>query len=109
MLEQCLTDSTPHSQSLLVSTKRLKTLAARPKSNGLLAGEVVIEIPSNKGEGIAIHKGFLDELERAYPDVDPIPTLREIRAWCVANPRKCKTEAGIPRFVNSWFSRVQNA
>lgn len=52
---------------------------------------------------------FLAELEAAYPQVDGPATLREIRAWCVSNPSKCKTQRGVMRFINRWFEKVQNA
>jgi len=56
-----------------------------------------------------VSKAFLEELEAAYPQVDGPATLREIRAWCISNPTKCKTERGVMRFINRWFERVQNA
>lgn len=99
-----------HSQSQSQSQPEdLKPLASRPKNTGRSAGDVVISIPSNRGEEIPVHQGFLSELEAAYPDVDGPATLKEIRAWCISNPRRCKTESGMSRFINSWFARLQNA
>jgi hypothetical protein len=51
---------------------------------------------------------YLAELERAYPNVDGLATLREIRAWCLSNPAKRKTRRGVMRFINRWFEREQN-
>lgn len=80
-------------------------------ANALHAGDPVngaVAIPlANKTEW-HIPKPFLTELEAAYPDVDAIPTLREIRAWCISNPTKCKTERGVQRFINRWFEKEQN-
>jgi uncharacterized protein YdaU (DUF1376 family) len=70
--------------------------------------EVVERIPLNDGTEHPIDKAFVAELDRAYPSVDPPATLREIRAWCVANPAKRKTRTGVRRFINAWFSREQN-
>ena len=60
------------------------------------------------GSMFDVRQSFVTELDRAYPAVDPILTLREIRAWCVANPKKRKTESGAARFINGWFVREQN-
>jgi len=46
--------------------------------------------------------------EDSFPAVDVMQTLREIRAWCLANPLKCKTSRGIQRFLTSWMHREQN-
>ena len=83
-----------------------KRLASSP--NGLSAGDVILSLPCNTGDEVPIGKTFLEELAKAYPDVDPVGTLREIRAWCIANPQKRKTKSGMARFINSWFARVQN-
>lgn len=56
----------------------------------------------------AVHREYLNELERAYPAVDGPATLREIRAWCLSNEPKLKTARGIKRFLNSWFRRIQD-
>lgn len=78
-----------------------KSLSATDPMNGVM-------IPlANKTEW-GLPKAFLTELELAYPRVDVVPTLREIRVWCVANPTQCKTERGVRRFVNRWFEREQN-
>jgi hypothetical protein len=69
----------------------------------------VIEIPLIRGKGMfVVRKSFLDVLESAYPKVDGLQTLREIRAWCVANPSECWTARGASRAVNRWFEREQN-
>ena len=66
-------------------------------------------IPLVGGKHWAVDPKFLAELELAYPAVDGPATLLEIRAWCLSNPMKCKTERGIRRFINRWFERTQNA
>jgi len=55
-----------------------------------------------------VHKSLLDALEDAYPAVDGMATLKEIRVWCMTNTTKLKTHRGVPRFIHSWFSREQN-
>ena len=46
--------------------------------------------------------------QEAYPAVDVIQQLREMRAWCLANPKLCKTRNGVKRFVVSWLSKEQD-
>ena len=40
-----------------------------------------------------------------YPDLDVKQELRNMKAWCLANPTKRKTSAGINRFVVNWLNR----
>lgn len=69
---------------------------------------IIEHIPLNTGEEWPAHKSFADEMQRLYPVVDVPLTLKEIRAWCIANPTKRKTQAGVKRFINGWLSREQN-
>jgi len=41
-----------------------------------------------------------------YTRIDPYHELMKMGAWCLANPAKRKTKAGIKRFMNSWLSRA---
>jgi len=85
-----------------------ESLSADVVRKGALNGEAVEVIPLIGGKEWGVSKAFLAELERAYPIVDGPATLKEIRAWCVANPSRCKTEKGVARFINSWFGRIQD-
>lgn len=71
-------------------------------------GEIIERLPLNTGEEFEVRESFAVELKRLYPAVDVPQTLREIRGWCLANPRRCKTSAGIRRMVNTWMTREQN-
>ncbi len=71
-------------------------------------GNAVEYIPLNTGQDWGVSKQFLFELERAYPAVDVPATLKEIRSWCIANPKKRKTRSGVARFINGWLSKEQN-
>lgn len=73
------------------------------------SGSAVALIPLVGNREFAVTAQFLAELETAYPAVDGAATLREIRAWCLSNPSKRKTERGARRFINAWFERTQNA
>lgn len=70
--------------------------------------EDAVFLPVVGGDEVYLTPKFFKELETAYPVVDVSQTLREMRAWCIANPAKCKTPRGITRFVNRWMEREQN-
>lgn len=69
----------------------------------------VYQIPLNTGGEFPItvyqHSEFVD----AYPAVDVMQELRNMRAWSIANPAKRKTRSGMLRFVNTWLSKAQNS
>ena len=68
----------------------------------------VEEIPLNDGSLYPVFRGELDEYTRLYPAVDVAQELRNIRGWCLANPKRRKTRQGVNRFVNSWLSKAQD-
>jgi hypothetical protein len=44
----------------------------------------------------------------AYPAVDVLQQLREMREWAKANPKLRKTRSGIRRAINTWLSKEQD-
>lgn len=78
------------------------------KGNGKDQTAIIEQIPIVGGPDFPIHQSFVDELDRLYPAVEPLQTLREIRGWCLGNPTKRKTASGVRRFVTAWFAREQN-
>lgn len=70
--------------------------------------EIVERIPLCDGSEYPIGQRFVAELDRLYPAVEPVQTLREIRGWCIGNPRRRKTRRGVVAFVTSWFAREQD-
>jgi uncharacterized protein YdaU (DUF1376 family) len=106
-------DRTPNQEPLTKNQEpeRTKPLARSDESPSHAApmnGDAVAYIPIVGGGEFGVSKEFLAELDVAYPQVDVPQTLREIRAWCVANPTKRKTARGAARFINRWCERVQN-
>lgn len=71
------------------------------------SGETLISIPAIGAE-VEICASAVKEWETLFPAVDIPQTLREIRAWCLANPEKRKTTGGIHRFVTRWLTKEQN-
>lgn len=68
---------------------------------------VVAQIPIIGGEW-DIHQSFIEEMTRIYSGVDVPQTISEIRGWCIGNPTRLKTAAGVKRFVVAWLQREQN-
>ena len=50
----------------------------------------------------------LQEWQSVFPDLDVLAALRRARQWCIDNPTKRKTAAGMPRFLNSWLGTAQD-
>jgi len=70
--------------------------------------EVIERLPLNDGTEFEVRELYAAELKRLYPIVDIPQTLREIRGWCLANPKKLKTRDGIKRCINTWMKKEQN-
>lgn len=71
------------------------------------AAEAAIMIPTAEGE-CPVSRAFLAELEQLYPAVDGMQTLREIRAWNLANPQRRKSASEVMQHINAWFMKEQN-
>lgn len=50
----------------------------------------------------------LTEYRESFPGVDVLQEARKARQWCIDNPPKRKTPGGMPKFLASWFGRVQD-
>ena len=50
----------------------------------------------------------VDEWQDAYPGVDVMQQLRQMRSWCKANPKNMKTRNGVRRFINGWLAKEQD-
>lgn len=69
---------------------------------------VVCLIPLNTGDEFPVTESTTRELAELYPAVDVPQALRNMRGWCLANPKRRKTRGGVMAFINSWLSREQN-
>jgi len=70
--------------------------------------DVFIHLPLNDGTEYPITKDQIEEFRELYPAVDIEQALRDMRGWCVTNPRKRKTKHGILRFINGWLAKEQD-
>lgn len=105
------TSPTPISTTTRSNTNSILSLSLIPTpvaSPDFQSGSAGVLIPLVGKKEWQVPLAYLAELETAYPSVDGVATLREIRAWCVSNPTKCKTERGIRVFINRWFEKEHN-
>ena len=65
-------------------------------------------IPLNDGSEFFAEEKDMAEWKLSYPAVDVEQELREMRSWCLANPKLRKTRNGVRRFIVSWLSRQQD-
>lgn len=68
----------------------------------------LLEIPLVGGSQMPVTEGMVREWGGAFPAVDVLQQLREMRAWCLANPSKCKTARGAPGFIVRWLAKEQD-
>lgn len=67
-----------------------------------------IGIPLIDGNDHAVTNADVAEWVTAYPGVDVMQQLREMRTWCKANPTNRKTPRGINAFIVKWLGREQD-
>lgn len=65
-------------------------------------------LPLNDSSEYAIYENQVSEWKSLYPAVDVAQSLRNMRGWCLSNPKNRKTKSGILRFINSWLAKEQN-
>lgn len=68
---------------------------------------IITLILNDKSEHI-VYQSNINEWQELFPSVDIMQSLRNMRAWCIANPNKRKTKRGINKFIISWLSREQD-
>ena len=84
----------------------------RSKPPVLQSDQVFISIPvtgsKDGNQEYPLSHDQVAEWEQLFPAVDVRQTLREIRAWNMANPKRRKTASGVVRHVASWLTKEQN-
>lgn len=71
-------------------------------------GREFIRLPLKSGAEYSVLRRYVREMAELFPAVDIEQQFREMRGWCLANPTKRKTAAGIRKFVNSWLAKEQD-
>lgn len=69
---------------------------------------VFIKIPLVDKTDFDVTESILTEFKTAYPAVDVEQQLRNMRQWCIANPKNKKTRTGVMRFITNWLVKEQN-
>ncbi len=72
------------------------------------ANPPVIGIPLVDGTDYPITEKQIQEWGVAYPAVDVLQELREMRTWSQANPANRKTARGVNAFVIRWLGKEQD-
>jgi len=70
--------------------------------------KIAISFILNDGSMYDIAENDADKYRQLYPGIDVMQELRNIVAWCDANPKNRKTRSGARRFLNGWLARAQN-
>lgn len=68
----------------------------------------VITLLLNTGEEYPITHTDITMFAELYPSVDILQEMRNMKGWCISNPKKRKTRNGIRRFINSWLANEQD-
>lgn len=68
----------------------------------------VVEIPLNDNTAYPVTQSLIDEWSAAYPAVNVVQELREMRSWSNANPSQRKTSRGVNAFVVRWLGKEQD-
>lgn len=69
---------------------------------------VFIRIPLIDKTEFDVTESMVAEFKEAYPAVDVEQQLRNMRQWCLSNPKSKKTRSGCMRFINNWLMKDQN-
>ena len=71
-------------------------------------GASVLALPLNDNTEFEIYEEDVLLWQETYPAVDVRQELKEMKAWCAANPTLRKTRRGIKRFIVTWLSKEQD-
>lgn len=80
--------------------------SAEPQSDSTPA---IVSIPLVDKTEYPVTQAMVDDWSTTFPAVDVPQQLREMRAWCVANPTKRKTPRGISAFIVTWLGKEQDS
>jgi hypothetical protein len=95
--------------SVVLSKNSGETLAPSADAPDAAASPTCVEkIPLNDGTQYEVTPEQVAEWDRTYQAVDIVQTLREIRQWNIANPKRRKTRSGIESHIIGWLQKEQN-
>lgn len=85
-----------------------KSPPASPTVELLPPDPPVVSIPLNNNTEFGVTQPMIDEWVQAYPAVDVVQELREMRTWSAANPTQRKTSRGVTAFICRWLGKEQD-
>lgn len=68
----------------------------------------VFSMPLLGGKQHPITQEQVEAWGDAYPAVDVLQALKQMKAWCLENQAKQKTRAGVGKFIVNWLTKEQN-
>lgn len=83
--------------------------SVEPQDDSTQASPVVAHIPLVDKTEFAVTQVMVDEWAKTFPAVDVPQQLREMRAWCMANPAQKKTPRGVNAFIVRWLGKEQDS
>lgn len=97
-----------HSFDLVSAAADRRRAKRGPEDAG--SGPIIVKIPTvGKGpKEFTVRQSHVALFQEAYPAVDVVATLKEIKVWCVTNEKQRKTTTGMMRFLNTWMAKEQN-
>lgn len=104
---ECLQDASKPLATQLHDATSEKTETETETDKRVASAPPLVLIPATKGE-VPVTQPMVDEWKTAFPAVDVMQEVREMRAWCLANPDKRKTPRGVPAFAVRWLSKAQD-
>ena len=94
-------------KSKVEKSREKNTVCAEPETAS--APKTLFPILLNDGSLFSFEKEQIEEWKALYPAVDVEQALRNMQAWCKANPSRRKTKSGVMRFVTNWLASDQNS
>lgn len=101
-----------HTNLPVTGTETGTDVCAEPQAaaaqNPVGAPPPVASLPLVDGSEHPIAESTVAEWSAAYPGVNVLQELRQMRAWLNANPTKRKTKRGVEKFAVGWLGREQD-
>ena len=105
--ENNATNKSKVNKSKVKENKGKETVCAETETAS--APKPLFPILLNDGSLFGFTKDQIAEWEELYPGVDVEQAMRNMQAWCKANPARRKTKKGILRFVTNWLASDQDS
>lgn len=99
---------------IAIATAKDKAIAKRKKDADInlhLQKEKPLDncvqtLPLKNGNSFSVTKELIKELSDRYLAVNVENEILKMSAWCMMNPKRRKSMAGIMRFINGWLLRA---